>query len=735
MKVWKIGSNWGCGGKSVLPFFLDYGVAFFGGANDGHKKGDHRRVAAGDYLLICEGIRLSAIGRALTPFMSWSELSTGFRKTDRDALSDDDVVGCRASIELLHGEHPNWSIDPRKRFCAASMPAQEVADRYSALKDTRAFDIASRTVGLHGNDGKDALFSPSVRYLVPIYQRPYSWGEAEVSRLIQEIVRGIQNKEPIFLGTMQVAEPVSLDTKGTMQRYDIIDGQQRISSLYILTQVLSLMGHAQPPTCPDGSVLRTLVDRGSAQRNWEEFLAADLETIRVAGAHRNPYLRNAAFIHDKIVELLAPPNGEDHNEAVTGKGFTSFLSDNIRIVVIETRAGLSKTIQIFNTINTTGLDLSGADVFKVRLFEFLKDRRGHQDSVFEDISALYGRIQEESRKRARSSVSMPQLLSILQALVVAYYDLPVGLFDYANDRFFDHLFDSLLGVNQWPHFATEKLKLISEDTSPLAPLTVHGIERLITARYCFEDLFDTAEANPAASIMLNKLIWHSRYGWRYWHLPVIHLYLHEKDEVGVRAFFTELVRLTLSYSLIHKRTVYAAHTCLRKALRMLVTSSAEATQYMASVRAGLVDDVKNILLKAEIAWNPTWKSIACRLSELLASEDELGHPNKALLDRVFDERVDIEHIQAYNDKDGKRREDVWRDWGTLLNGVGNLAMLETSINRSISNGTFAEKKAGYARSQFTTIRNLTHLDQWDFDACKLRCEEETRKLMAWLSPG
>ncbi len=156
---------------------------------------------------------------------------------------------------------------------------------------------------------------------------------------------------------------------------------------------------------------------------------------------------------------------------------------------------------------------------------------------------------------------------------------------------------------------------------------------------------------------------------------------------------------------------------------------------MAEERKCLAEEVRNVLLKEELAWNPTWKSIACRLGELLANEDKLGGSNPELLERVFDLSVDIEHIQAFNDKDGQRREDVWLEWDYWLNGLGNLAMLESSLNRSISNDAFAEKKVKYATSQFTTIRTLAALDHWNLDDCQRRCDQEATKLMAWLFPA
>lgn len=344
MRVWKIGSNWGNRGKSVLPLFLDYGVAFFGGANDGSKKGDYRLVAKDDLLVITEGSRLVAIGKVLTPFMSWDELSAGFRKTDQDEYREDDVVGCRAAIELLHGNAtPQWSFDSRKRFCAASIPPEQVQECHDQLKEDLTFDILARTITLYGEDERKSLFCPSTSYRVPIYQRPYSWGEAELTRLLQDVVRGVQNEEPVFLGTMQLAKPIFLDLKKSKRRYDIIDGQQRISSLFILMRILSLMDISPPSPCPDGSILRTLVDRGSAQRDWDEFLYADLAMIRMAGAHRNPYLRNAAFLHGKLTELFAPVEKEDVPEGISGQSLSAFLADQIRIVVIETHAGLSNS--------------------------------------------------------------------------------------------------------------------------------------------------------------------------------------------------------------------------------------------------------------------------------------------------------------------------------------------------------------------------------------------------------
>ena len=62
------------------------------------------------------------------------------------------------------------------------------------------------------------------------------------------------------------------------------------------------------------------------------------------------------------------------------------------MVVVETVAGLSKTIKIFNTINTAGLDLNGDDLFKVRFYEYLRDTNKYGEDAFEKISNIYKTI-------------------------------------------------------------------------------------------------------------------------------------------------------------------------------------------------------------------------------------------------------------------------------------------------------------------------------------------------------
>lgn len=722
--VWKVGTRWGNLGHSVFDLFLDYGIVFVGGTEDGKKQGDYKAVKEGDLFLIADGATPIAIGVAQGSFQSLQSSGISVRARDQEYFDEETVV-CKTGIRLIK-DPQSWGFDCQKRFCRnyASESAVESYWQHLLAEDNSGiFDIQSRTVPLfQTNDGDAAVFHPHIRYRIPVYQRPYSWGPDEIDRLFQDILKGTKDEEVLFLGTMQLSAPAPLDVSGRMQRYDVIDGQQRISTFLLLFCLLEKMSDSR--VLDTSVVLRTLVNKGEAQKDLDDFLSASLEKIQQAENSMNPYLRNACYVYEKLLGLTDNEDG-----TIFLARLRAFLVKNVRIVLIETKAGISKTIQIFNVINTTGLDLNGGDIFKVRFFEFLTDKRGAGDDVFDQISGLYGDIEKRNKKVGRTVTDMLEMLRILQSVLIAKYGLGDQLFDRETIRFFEELFDSLLGINVWPGFEKGKVEKIIQDHSIDSPLSIQGIQKLIACRYEYHFRFDSDVDGKFSDVAMTRLLMQSRYGWRYWINPVI--YMYQRGESGLDEFYDELVRLCLCYSLIHGKVVNSAHACIRKALRSVFSGEGDTNNFMAETRRTLKDATRTAIHDFELAGAPVWKRIVCRLSEFLEYETPTD-PAPILLKNLFGEPIDIEHIQAYNDQDESQREAIWKSWGCVLNGIGNLAMLESSLNRSISNRPFEEKKDGYKESRYKTIQALRHLPQWNIMECESRRERETDKLMSWL---
>lgn len=71
------------------------------------------------------------------------------------------------------------------------------------------------------------------RFIIPIYQRTYDWGEKQIIPFIDDLLYSMENRKKIYLGVLVL--------KGDEDsvKYEVIDGQQRILTLIILLRVLA----------------------------------------------------------------------------------------------------------------------------------------------------------------------------------------------------------------------------------------------------------------------------------------------------------------------------------------------------------------------------------------------------------------------------------------------------------------------------------------------------------------
>ena len=106
------------------------------------------------------------------------------------------------------------------------------------------------------------------QYVVPLFQRPYSWKKSEWQALWNDLVElcNTENPRPHFMGSI-VTMPTTSVPEG-VGKYLLIDGQQRLTTIFILLSVL----------------------RDTAKQ-FEEELAAEIDnTILV-----NPYKKGSDY--------------------------------------------------------------------------------------------------------------------------------------------------------------------------------------------------------------------------------------------------------------------------------------------------------------------------------------------------------------------------------------------------------------------------------------------------------
>ena len=106
------------------------------------------------------------------------------------------------------------------------------------------------------------LFDGKKRYLIPLYQRQYAWKVSPQLELLWEDINRVATHltheghlpAPHFMGAMVIAQ---IKTYGRqVQAFEVIDGQQRLTTFQIMLVALRDVAHAKSPEYAAESLLR-----------------------------------------------------------------------------------------------------------------------------------------------------------------------------------------------------------------------------------------------------------------------------------------------------------------------------------------------------------------------------------------------------------------------------------------------------------------------------------------------
>lgn len=91
------------------------------------------------------------------------------------------------------------------------------------------------------------LFSGEYKYIIPLYQRNFAWGETEIIQLLQDLYENFSLNIPYYVGTIVYIR------RGDTNILEVIDGQQRLT---VLTLLLNVLGKYLPNTFAFTSILK-----------------------------------------------------------------------------------------------------------------------------------------------------------------------------------------------------------------------------------------------------------------------------------------------------------------------------------------------------------------------------------------------------------------------------------------------------------------------------------------------
>ena len=715
MRIWKCDSNWG--GQKVLDLFVDYRCVFFG--TDVDKVGHHWEVSPGDLIAISRGTKIVAIAEARTSFAQLTGMSRRavVPRAIREQYDNTDVnpVGCEIS-DVCWLNEPIVNGKRMSRFFELGVGYDEVKSAWDEFKNApkeKCFDIKSRTASLCGEE--DSIFcSEKNRYVIPVYQRPYAWGEDQIGRLLGDIKESFDRRDKMFVGTIQVTAPIKIDEN--KKSLHLIDGQQRLSTLLIL---LNVLGENYT------NKLRTVVNKGAAQECWDDYCDwAVGKNVSKEAVAVNAYIQAAIYIKSWIDDLRKEQEFDE-------SALREFIKSELRFVVIETQAGISKTLEIFNVINTAGMDLNASDIFKIRFFEYLY-RDGGDDDYFQQISECYRQLENRNRSLGMHVIGMDDILACFQRIIVAKFKMNAETYSMSTSQFFERLFDYLISGRKWLGFH-DSLGIV---------LKIEDLQKVTRIMLMLEKM----RRENSQLRVVSKFLDATRYGWYAKHMLAVACYfgvVSEDDFSSMIIFNENLFKKLVPASIGFSKVVNSIRTTkLLELLRKLASRNADDinSYFLTDWRPNGCSEESLVKsgLNQEIAWVAPWKNLLCRMVEYLvtleyANGNQLNESDwHDLDDRLFHVSFDIEHIQSFTDADNA--EEVRDVWAAELNSLGNLSLLEFGINRSIHNGRYRDKCEAYRKSKYKTLHKVVEENAgWSKDSAIARREQLSGMISNYLS--
>ncbi len=216
---------------------------------------------------------------------------------------------------------------------------------------------------------KDELY-----YQIPIYQRPYQWTEENCEKLLDDLFFNYEDdkESDYFCGSLVL---IAISENSKAKTYDIVDGQQRLSTFILLAKVLATL-YSERLTEESKDYLQESLNGRYGKKDRLNFNAIGFNSKKdfqyaltsfndaPVSNNKNNYLKNAVCLKNYLIKKEI----EDIND------FIEWLYFKVVFITI-TCPDADKALRIFNVLNARGLPLHATDIFKGELLKKLTEEK------------------------------------------------------------------------------------------------------------------------------------------------------------------------------------------------------------------------------------------------------------------------------------------------------------------------------------------------------------------------
>ena len=511
------------------------------------------------------------------------------------------------------------------------------------------------------------MLEASIQFQIPIYQRTYDWTKQNCQQLYDDIMKSGKTKEESyhFIGAitcMEIPTPISENVK----QYQLIDGQQRITSLMLLLRALrdNLDASVRVTTAMIDQLLFNVTEEKNGSNHYKMALTDDgdrsFREIMEDGSSKT-----SDSIATNFGYFTARLKSEDADSVWYGiKSLTAVL---IRI------DDKDDAQAIFESMNSTGLDLSETDMIQNYML-MTKDpkwqKRVHRQ-YWRPMEQMFGEgSDKEFNEFLRSYLVMKRGKAVSKQTVYREFKDYMKNLDREKE---------IKGIYQHSKYYAD---IIGVSAHPLRALK-REIKNIRDQ--------DTNVANP----LLLKV-------------------LADYDDRAINeADAKEVLQLIDSYLL--RSSVCGLLKGGNKVFPELI-SAINKKRYVESVERTLMSKTgtrkfpRDTMFKDQLRNFPLYTSKAVCKYMLI----RLEHGNSE--ERFELDDLQIEHIMPQTLTD-EWREDLGERWNEIhdkyVHTIGNLTL--TAHNPKMGNMPFSEKRNTYQKSELNLTRSLTDHKVWGED--------------------
>lgn len=555
------------------------------------------------------------------------------------------------------------------------------------MSDTRTPKIESQdlTIG--------ALFKDF--FSVPDFQREYVWQREQVEKLLQDFYDEFYDEDGRILPGPEYFLGSIVACKADDGTFRLIDGQQRMTTLYIILCVIrdvfmeiggerskvldSQISDAatDPRTYEEIDRYRVTLQYEDSDGVLEKMAGGEVPISEISETTAS--VRNILSAYRNIREFLLTNLDTDPKRM---REFHGVLTTRVKLIRITTPT-IANALKVFETINDRGVGLNAMDLLKNLLF--MRTRSEDYPKLKDRWKTLVNTLDGCREKPLR----------FLRYYIMSHHEI-----DYHRGIREDEIYD-------W--FVANSADC-GIDTAPL-----EFLEQLIECAQAHAHFLSSKDAHGHDNRYLRNL---ALLGGALRQQYI--LLLAGRDLPG--NLFVKLCKaienLFFCYIITREPTKTFERNFARWSADLRKVKDEQSLD--AFLQKYFVQDMANRSDNFNYAFGELTQNriqqyrIRYILAKLTQYIEELawGNPAHSRLDHYITKKVEIEHILPTTPRpDVRAAFDKQEEYDTYVRRLGNLTLLEKTINGSVSNGSYNEKAPGYRQSAFLLTKSLAEKPQ------------------------